>query len=112
MPFSGPKWPNSPEQKNFGTNDHYYFHLPISSTIIITFIYQLVTFIVQNLKKKFFQWILSYEDAQFWAQNGPFPQMIIFSEKLLMSFVSSIHVYLHAKIKVRYKSMSEVLKIK
>ena len=33
----------------------------------------------------------------FWAQNGPFPQMIIFSENLLTSLVSIIHAYLHAK---------------
>ena len=33
----------------------------------------------------------------FWAQNGPFPQMRIFSENLLMSLVSFIHPYLHAK---------------
>ena len=33
----------------------------------------------------------------FWAQNGPFPQMIIFSENLLTSLVSTIHAYLHAK---------------
>ena len=33
----------------------------------------------------------------FWAQNGPFPQMRIFSENLLMSLVSFIHAYLHAK---------------
>ena len=34
---------------------------------------------------------------QFWAQNGPFPQMIIFSENLLMSLVSFIHAFLHTK---------------
>ena len=33
----------------------------------------------------------------FWAQNGPFPQMRIFSENLLMSLVSYIRVYLQAK---------------
>ena len=33
----------------------------------------------------------------FWAQNGPFPQMRIISENLLMSFVSFIHANLHAK---------------
>ena len=33
----------------------------------------------------------------FWAQNGPFPQMRIFSENLLMSLVPFIHAYLHAK---------------
>ena len=33
----------------------------------------------------------------FWAQNGPFAKMRIFSENLLMSLVSSIHAYLYAK---------------
>ena len=33
----------------------------------------------------------------FWAQNGPFSQMRIFSENLLMSLVPFIHAYLHAK---------------
>ena len=35
--------------------------------------------------------------CNFWAQNGPFPQMRIFSENLFMSLVSFIHAYLHAK---------------
>ena len=35
-----------------------------------------------------------------------------FSENLLMSLVSLIHAYLHAKIKVRYLSISEILTIK
>ena len=111
-------------------------------TIIITFIYPLALFIVQNLKK-FLQWIQSYEDVPSlgpkwsicptqiffekllksfsstyqplslckikkkisqWIQSyedvqflGPFPQMRIFSENLLMSLVSFIHTYLHAK---------------
>ena len=29
VPFSGPKWPISPEQKIFGTNHYYYFYLLI-----------------------------------------------------------------------------------
>ena len=33
----------------------------------------------------------------FWYQNGPFTQKIIFSEDLLMSLLSFIHAYLHAK---------------
>ena len=117
-------------------------------TIIITFIYLLALFIVQNLKK-FLQWIQSNEDAPFldpkWSicpkqfffckiiniiliyllapfivQNfkkilpadpelwgcaifGPkmahFPKWEFFSENLLMSLVSFIHAYLHAKNK-------------
>ena len=38
-----------------------------------------------KIKKNFFQWILSYEDVRF---LGPFPQMRIFSENLLMSLLS------------------------
>ena len=50
-------------------------------TTIITFIYLLAFFIVQNFKK-FLLPIQSYEDAHnFWAQNGPFPQMRIFFRK-------------------------------
>ena len=37
----------------------------------------------------------------FWAQNGPFPQMRIFSKNLLMSLVSLIHAYLHTCQKSR-----------
>ena len=114
-------------------------------TIIITFIYLLALFIVQNLKK-FLQQIQSCEDAPFLGQkwsiylkqnffwkiiniiliyllapfnvqnfkkilptdpelwgcaifgpNGPFAQTRIFSQNLLISLVSSIHAYLHAK---------------
>ena len=36
--------------------------------------------------------------SHFWAQNNQFPQTrIFFSENLLMSLASFIHVYLHAK---------------
>ena len=114
-------------------------------TIIITFIYLLALFIVQNLKKflqqiqnhdnalfldpkwsispNFFFWkiitiILIYLLAPFIVQNfkkilpadpelwgctifGPkmahFPKWEFFSENLLMSLVSFIHAYLHAK---------------
>ena len=55
VPFSGPKWSISLE---------YFFFLV--QTIIITFIYLLPLFIMQNLKK-FLQWIQSYEDAPFLA---------------------------------------------
>ena len=46
--------------------------------IIITFIYLLAFFIVQNFKK-FLQQIQIY-DAPFWAQNGPFAPCKIFLE--------------------------------
>ena len=82
VPFLGPKWPICYEQNLF------------VQTIFITFIYLLALFITQNLKK-FFQQISRMHN--FWAQNGPFPQIRIFSENLLMSLVSFIHAYLHAK---------------
>ena len=59
VPFSGPKWPICHEQKFFGANHYYYFHLPIGP-------FQCAKF------KKFLQRIQSYEDAPFLAQNGPF----------------------------------------
>ena len=111
-------------------------------TIVITFIYLLALFIVQNFKK-FLQQIQNYHHAPFlspkwsicpkqffflktitiilspfhwakfkknsssgsrvmrtcnlWSQNGPFPQIRIFSENLLMNLVSFIHAFLHAK---------------
>ena len=133
-PFLGPKQPICPEQ-NF-----------LVQTTVITFIYLLTVFIVQNLKK-FLQRIQNYDNAPFlrpqwsiypkqmffwkiitiiliyllapfieqnlqkkpssgsrvmtmcnlWAQNGPFPQIIFFSENLLMSLVSFSHACLHAK---------------
>ena len=46
-----------------------------------------------KILKKFFQRIQSYEDAP----SGPFAQTRIFSQNLLISLVSSIHAYLHAK---------------
>ena len=58
VPFSGPKWPICHEQ---------FF---LVQTIIITFIYLLALFIVQNLKK-FLQRIQSYEDAQFLGPKWP-----------------------------------------
>ena len=58
VPFLDPKWPICPEQ---------FF---LVQTIIITFIYLLALFIVQNLKK-FFQRIQSYEDVQFLGPKWP-----------------------------------------
>ena len=66
-------------------------------TIIITFIYLLALFIVQNLKK------ILPADPELWgcAIFGPkmahFPKWEFFSENLLMSLVSFTHAYLHAK---------------
>ena len=52
-------------------------------------------FLLYKILKKFFQRIQSYEDVQFLGQNGPFSQMSIFSENLLISLVSCIHAYLN-----------------
>ena len=70
------------------------FFLKINS---ITLIYLLAPFIVQNLKK------ILPTDPELWgcAIFGPkmahFPKWEFFSENLLMSLVSFIHAYLHAK---------------
>ena len=62
-------------------------------TIVITYIDILALFTVQNSScGSRVMWM-----RNFCAQNGPFPQMRIFSENLLMSLVSFIHAYLHAK---------------
>ena len=59
-------------------------------TIIITFIYLLALFIVQNLKK-FLQRIQSYEHAPFWAQNGLFA-----ANKFFWKIINIILIYLLA----------------
>ena len=60
-------------------------HLPISS------------FYCAKFKKNSSSGSRVMRMPNFWAQNGPFSQMIIFSENLLMTLVSFIHAYLHAK---------------
>ena len=50
--------------------------------------------------------------CNFWAQNGPFPQVRILSENLLMSLVSFIMPIYMPKIKVRYWYISQILTIK
>ena len=59
-------------------------------TIIITLIYLLALFIVQNLKK-FLQQIQSYGKYHFWAQNGPLAPNKTFLGKLLKSFSSTYY---------------------
>ena len=65
--------------------------------ITIILIYLLAPFIEQNLQKKLSSGSGVMTMCNLWAQNGPFPQIIFFSENLLMSLVSFIHAYLHAK---------------
>ena len=139
VPFLGPKWPICHDQKFFGTNHYYYFHLPIALLIvqnlkkflqqiqsyqdvpflgkkwsicpkqnffwkiIMTLIYLLVPFIVQNFEKPL------PADSEFWgcAIFGPkrahFPKWEFFSQKTLewALFLSLMHIY-RPKIKVRY----------
>ena len=80
-PYLGPKWSICPKQIFFW------------KIITIILIYLLALFIVQNFKK------ILPGDPEFWgcAIYGPFPQIRIFSENLLVSLVSFILAYLHAK---------------
>ena len=57
-------------------------------TIVITFIYLLALFVVQNFKK-FLKRIDNYGDATFLTQNGPFASKNSFFGKLLISFPST-----------------------
>ena len=61
VPFSGPKWPICAEQNYFGTNNYYYFHLPIDPFHWAKF-------------KKNLTADPSYEDAPFWAKMVHLPQ--------------------------------------
>ena len=72
-------------QISFLENYYYHSHLPISP------------FHCAKFKKNSSSGSRVMRMRNFWAQNGPFPQMRIFSENLLMSLVSFIHAYLHAK---------------
>ena len=80
---------NSP----FAPNIFFFFFLRIINIILI---YLLAPFIVQNLKKNTSTGSRDMRTCNFWAQNGPFQQMRIFSENLL-SLVSFIHAYLNVK---------------
>ena len=127
VPFSGPKYPNFSWTKSFLTNHYYYFHLPIGPFNWVKFkknsysgsrVMKMQSFLgpkwyicpkqifLENYSYHFhlsispFHWakyLKNSSSGYFWAQNGPFPQMRIFSENLLMSLVSFIHAYLHAK---------------
>ena len=61
MPFLSPKWPTCPEKNFF-----------LAQTIIITFIYLLALFIVQNFKKFLQRIHRVMRMRHFWAQNGTF----------------------------------------
>ena len=76
MPFSGPKWSICPEQ-NF-----------LVQTIIITFIYLLAFFTVQNLKKILTAYPELWGCAIFGSKMVHLPQTFFFG-KLLISFLST-----------------------
>ena len=84
-PFLDPKWSICPEQK-FSRK-----------TINIILIYLLAPFIEKSLKK------ILPADPELWgytvfgSKMAHFPKWEFFSENLLMSLVSFIHTYLHAK---------------
>ena len=83
-PFLGPKWSICPKQFFFLLEIYYHHsHLPISPFHYVKF------------KKDSSSRVMSM--CNLWVQNGPFPQIRIFLENLLMSLVSFIHAYLHAK---------------
>ena len=83
-PFLGPKWSICPKQFFFLLEIYYHHsHLPIGPFHYIKF------------KKDSSSRVMSM--CNLWVQNGPFPQIRIFLENLLMSLVSFIHAYLHAR---------------
>ena len=83
-PFLGPKWSICPKQFFFLLEIYYHHsHLPISPFHYVKF------------KKDSSSRVMSM--CYLWVQNGPFPQIRIFLENLLMSLVSFIHAYLHAR---------------
>ena len=83
-PFLGPKWSICPKQFFFLLEIYYHHsHLPISPFHYVKF------------KKDSSSRVMSM--CNLWVQNGPFPQIRIFLENLLMSLVSFIHAYLHAR---------------
>ena len=66
VPFSGPKCPICPEQNFFGTSHYYYFYLPIGP------------FRCARFKKYIYSGSRVIRMRNFWAQNGPSPQMRLF----------------------------------
>ena len=86
----GPKLAICPKQIFFGIDHCYYFYLPTA------------LFTVQHLKE-ILQWIQNYDDAPFFGLKVVhLPQIIFFSENLLMSPVFLFMPIYMPKIKVRY----------
>ena len=76
MPFSGPKWPICHEQNLFGTNHHYYFHLPIDP------------FHCAKFKK-----ILT-ADPELWRCAIFWPEMVRLPQNYFWKIINIILVYL------------------
>ena len=84
MPFLGPKWSICPKTNFFLENYQYHSHLPISP------------FHCAKLKKNPSSRSRVMRMRSFWAQNSPFPQMIIFFRKTLNEpfFLSFMSIYM------------------
>ena len=132
----GTKWSIFPDQKLFGTNHCYYFHLPMGPfhcaklkkiltadpkfwrfnlfgpkfvhlpqtsfsflKIITIILIYLLAFHCAKFIKNSSNGSTVMRMFNFSVQNCPFPQMRIFPWNLLMSLVSFILAYLHAKNK-------------
>ena len=96
----GPKMVHLPQTKFFLESYYYHSHLSISP-------FHCAKFLKNSSSRS-----RVMRMCNFWTQNGPFPQIWIFSENLSINLVFLIHAYLHAKIKVRYKFICEILTIK
>ena len=68
VPCLGPKWPICPEQKFFGTNHYYYFHLLVSP------------FYCAKFTKNSYSGSKVMRMCHFWAQNPPFAPNNFFVE--------------------------------
>ena len=86
-PFWGPKRSICP--KFFLENYYYYSHLPIS------------TFHCAKFKQNSSCGSRVMRMCNLGTQNGPFPQIKTFSENPLISLVSFIRAYLHAKNQIQ-----------
>ena len=79
-------------------------------TIIITFIYLLALFIVQNLKK-FLQWINSYEDVPFLGRKRSICPKQNFFWKIIKSFSSTYEPFHWVKFQKNSSSGSRVMRM-
>ena len=82
-PFLGPKW--------------FIWPIIFFQKIINTILIYLLALHCAKLKKNSSSGSRVIRIRNFWAQNGPFAQMRIFPDNLLMSLLSFIHAYLHPK---------------